>query len=66
MSISTCGKFHLCFKKSKNTNTLNNGGHLLCSSDIVFLMFNFHFCSGTFNLFLYVVVCSHKLEGRHL
>ena len=24
---------------------------------IVFLIFNFHFCSGIFNLFLYVVAC---------
>ena len=30
------------------------------------LIFNFHFCIGIFNLFLYVVACSHKSEGRHL
>ena len=33
---------------------------------IVFLIFNFHFVVVNLIFFLYVIACSHKLEGRHL
>ena len=39
---------------------------LMCRSLYCVLIFNFHFCSGIFNLFLYVVACSHKSEDRRL